>query len=85
MFAVGGVHTSFSLSYQQFVLRQQIKKSIPADVDLLLLEKWLQHHKQFTAAASWLLLTYVQHLLNNACCCTNNFKLVLLLFVKSLP
>ena len=43
MFGVGGVHTSFFISYQQFIFCQQIKECISAYQYFSLLKEGLQH------------------------------------------
>ena len=85
MFAVGGVHTCFSPAYQQLVFRQQIQEIISAHTNVLLPKEGLQHHQQFTAAAAWLMFADAKHLLYDALFVAYLLKLMLLMFIISLP
>lgn len=66
MFAVGGVHASFSPAYEQLVSGQQIKETISSYAYVLLAKEGLQHNEKFTAAAAWLLFADAKYLLNDA-------------------
>lgn len=85
MFAVSGMHTSFSFPYEQLVSSQQIKKAISSYAYVLLFKERLQHDEKFTAAAAWLPFTNAKHLLYDALFVAYLLNLMLLMFVISLP
>lgn len=56
MFAVCCMYASFPSANKQFVSSKQIKKTISAHSNIILLQKWLQHNKKLPSPTAGLML-----------------------------